>query len=132
MPIDTLYYDGHCPLCQREIRLLEKWRDERLQLVDVHGHKPSAGEPGRDSMLLRMHLRSGDGVWFSGVDAMVKAWSHTRWGALLKPLRWPSLAPLADRLYEYWARRRYAGLYCNAGDGPGCKNDVLGARPHRQ
>ena len=110
--MDTLYYDGNCPLCLREIRALEKLRDSQLRLVNVHTHEPAPGEPSLDSMLLRLHLKSDDGNWLSGVDATVKAWSHTRWGALFRPLRWPLLSGLADRAYEYWARRRFNGLYC--------------------
>jgi hypothetical protein len=43
--MDTLYYDGNCPLCLREIRVLQKLRDERLQLMDVHSYNPAPGEP---------------------------------------------------------------------------------------
>ena len=111
--MDTLYYDGNCPLCLREIRALQKLRDDGLQLVDAHSHEPAPGEPTRESMLLRLHLRAADGSWLSGVDATVQAWSHTRWGFLFRPLRWPLLAPLADRAYDYWARRRFDGLYCD-------------------
>jgi predicted DCC family thiol-disulfide oxidoreductase YuxK len=114
LTMDILYYDGKCPLCLREIRALERLRADRLQLVDVHLYEPAPGEPTRDSMLLRLHLRTADGRWLSGVDATVKAWSHTRWGFLFRPLRWPLLASLADRAYDYWARRRYDGLYCDS------------------
>ena len=113
--METLYYDGRCPLCLREIRTLERLRGPHLQLVDVHSYEPAPGEPSRESMLLRLHLRADDGTWFSGVDATVKAWSHTRWGFLFRPLRWPLLSSLTDRLYDYWARRRFGGLYCSTG-----------------
>jgi predicted DCC family thiol-disulfide oxidoreductase YuxK len=112
--MDILYYDGNCPLCLREIRTLERLRDQHLQLVDVHSYEPAQGEPSRESMLLRLHLKADDGRWLSGVDATLKAWSHTRWGFLFRPLRWPLLTSLTDRAYEYWARRRFDGLYCNS------------------
>jgi len=112
--MDTLYYDGKCPLCLREIGALERLRDDSLGLVDVHEHEPAPGEPNRDSMLLRLHLKTADGAWLSGVDATVRAWSHTRWGFLFKPLRWPLIAPLANRAYDFWARRRFNGLYCDS------------------
>jgi len=112
--MDTLYYDGHCPLCLREIKALVRLRDEQLQLVDVHSYEPAPEEPTRESMLLRLHLRTSDGTWLNGVDATVQAWSHTRWGFMFKPLRWPLLAPLADRAYNFWARRRFNGLYCDS------------------
>jgi predicted DCC family thiol-disulfide oxidoreductase YuxK len=112
--MDTLYYDGHCPLCMREINALARLTDEHLKLVDVHSHEPAPGEPTRESMLLRLHLKAADGSWLDGVDATVKAWSHTRWGFLFRPLRWPLVAPLADRAYDYWARRRFDGRYCDS------------------
>lgn len=111
--MDTLYYDGRCPLCLREIRLLERLRDDGLELVDVHHHESRPGEPGQEQMLLRLHLRTASGRWLSGVDATLAAWSHTAWGFAFRPLRWPILAPLADRLYDFWARRRFDGLYCD-------------------
>ena len=111
--MDTLFYDGKCPLCTREIRQLERLQQGSLALVDVHRHEPAPGEPDLQSLLLRLHLRTDDGRWLSGVDATVKAWSHTRWGWLFRPLRWPLIGPLADRVYDYWARRRYDGLYCD-------------------
>ena len=43
--MDTLYYDGKCPLCLREIGALERLRDDSLGLVDVHDHEPAPGEP---------------------------------------------------------------------------------------
>ena len=110
--MDTLYYDGKCPLCLREIRALERLRDSRLKLVDVHTYEPASGDPSLESMLLRLHLKSEDGIWMSGIDATLRAWSHTRWGILFRPLRWPLLSGLADLAYEYWARRRFDGLYC--------------------
>ncbi len=112
--MDTLYYDGKCSLCLREISALARLKNGCLQLVDAHSYEPAPGEPTRESMLLRLHLKTAEGNWLSGVDATVTAWSHTRWGFLFRPLRWPLLAPLADRAYDYWARRRFDGLYCES------------------
>ncbi len=41
--MDTLYYDGKCPLCLREIRLLERLQGGQLELVDAHTYEPAAG-----------------------------------------------------------------------------------------
>ena len=112
--MDTLFYDGNCPLCLREIGALERLRDDGLRLVNAHAYEPAPGEPTREAMLLRLHLKTTEGRWLSGVEATVKAWSHTRWGFLFRPLRWRLLAPLADRVYDYWARRRFDGLYCDS------------------
>jgi predicted DCC family thiol-disulfide oxidoreductase YuxK len=108
---DTLFYDGQCPLCMREVRLLTRIADDGLKLTDVHGITDDSDEPSRLARLKNLHLRTGDGEWLTGVDATVRAWSHTRWGFLFRVLRWPLIGPLAEKAYAYWARKRYEGLY---------------------
>ena len=108
---DTLFYDGQCPLCTREVRLLTKIAGSGLQLTDLHEVPDQPGEPTRQARLKSLHLRTGDGEWLTDVDATVRAWSHTRWGLLFKVLRWPLIGPLADAAYRYWARKRYQRLY---------------------
>jgi predicted DCC family thiol-disulfide oxidoreductase YuxK len=108
---DTLFYDGNCPLCMREVRLLQRIADSGLALVDLHEVPDHAGEPTRLEKLGTLHLRTAQGRWLTGVDATVQAWSHTRWGPFFKILRWPLVGPLADLAYRYWARKRYQRLY---------------------
>lgn len=108
---DTLFYDGQCPLCMREVRLLTQIADDGLRLTDLHVVPDNTGEPPRLARLKSLHLQTGDGEWLTGVDATVRAWSHTRWGFLFRVLRWPLIGPLADKVYRYWARKRYQGLY---------------------
>jgi predicted DCC family thiol-disulfide oxidoreductase YuxK len=109
--IDTLYYDGNCPLCMREVRLLRRIADPGLSLVDLHEVPDSRGHPTRLEKLGTLHLRTANGDWLTGVDATVQAWSHTRWSPLFRILRWPLLGSLADLAYRYWARKRYQRLY---------------------
>ncbi|WP_165856440.1 thiol-disulfide oxidoreductase DCC family protein [Marinobacter sp. JSM 1782161] len=108
---DTLYYDGRCPLCRHEIDLLGRWQTGGLNLADIHTLVPNPQHPDREALLRRLHLRTDDGRWLVGLDATVRAWSHTPFGALLRPLRWPGLRRLADHLYTTWAHRRYQRRY---------------------
>ena len=109
--LDTLHYDGRCPLCMREIRLLSRIAGPGLALVDLHDIPDQPGQPTRLIKLTSLHLYSREGQWLTGVDATVRAWSHTRWGFLFRVLRWPLVGPLADAVYRYWARKRYQRLY---------------------
>ena len=109
--MDTLYYDGRCPLCMREVHLLQRIKDSSLRLQDLHEVADEAGTPGRLLKLTTLHLQTADGQWLTGLDATARAWSHTRWGWLFAILRWPLLGPLADAMYRYWARKRYQRLY---------------------
>jgi predicted DCC family thiol-disulfide oxidoreductase YuxK len=108
---DILFFDGKCPLCMREVRLLSRIADAGLALVDLHTVPEQQGAPTRLEKLAALHLRTADGSWLTGVDATVRAWSHTRWGFLFRVLRWPLIGSLADLAYRYWARKRYQRLY---------------------
>ena len=54
---DTLYYDGQCPLCLREITQLKSMGDDTLALIDIHSlsdEEPSSAHcrlPDKDALL---------------------------------------------------------------------------------
>jgi predicted DCC family thiol-disulfide oxidoreductase YuxK len=123
--VDTLFYDGQCPLCASEIEQLREARGDALALVDIHDlalqstrDKPlnpdsadRSDEPSKDDLLRVLHLRRADGSWLTSADANVAAWESTRHGRLLRVLRWPVLRHAVDMVYALWARWRYRRLY---------------------
>ena len=110
--MDTLFYDGQCPLCAKEIATLRKLETGNLVFADVHVQSNRKGMlPEREALLRRLHLLTGDGHWVVGLQATVRAWSHTRLGFVFKPLLWPLVYPLASRFYSNWADRRYQRKY---------------------
>ncbi len=120
---DTLFYDGQCPLCAREIRSLRKLQNGNLIFADIHqqdGENESV--PNHEQLLRRLHLMAWTGDWITGLHATARAWSHTRFGFLFKPLLWPIIFPIASRIYESWADRRYERIYACAigGNGNNC------------
>ncbi len=111
---DTLYYDGLCSLCSREIRTLKRLQRGGLAFADIHQLVLDSTLPTREALLKLLHLRKADGQWVVGLEANVRAWSHTRWGWLYYPLLWPGLNRVARSIYGRWAERRYERLYaCN-------------------
>ena len=100
MERDTLYFDGTCPLCQAEITQLSKLSKGSLDLVDVHDLELPADDAA--VMLKLLHLTSASGETLTGLDANVAAWQHTSWGFLFRPLRWPVVRQIADRIYSDW------------------------------
>lgn len=107
---DTLYYDGQCPLCDKEVARLRALSGDQLAVCDIHT-VDDAELPSRDELLRSLHLRTADGRLLRGLDANVAAWQHTRLGFLWRWLRWPWIRAWAGRAYDAWARWRYRRLY---------------------
>ncbi len=71
----TVWYDGGCPLCAREIALMKKLdRNDNIRIVDVE--KDGATCPiNRDLLLQRFHAREGeDGPLLDGAAAFAAMW----------------------------------------------------------
>ena len=110
MTIETLYYDGMCPVCAREMEHLGRLKRDSLALVDIHQIDITNEMPSKEDLLLNLHLKRGD-EWLVGADANVAAWQHTRFGVLWAWLRWPVVKQIVDPVYAFWAKRRYDDLY---------------------
>ncbi|SDS83201.1 thiol-disulfide oxidoreductase DCC family protein [Pseudomonas oryzae] len=105
----TLYYDGACPLCAREIRLLRRHASAaRLQLVDIAAADFDPAPLGLSLARLqeRLHARFADGRWVSGLDATFWSWCAAGLGRWAAPLRWPPLRPLLELAYRLFCRLR--------------------------
>ncbi|MED5315325.1 MAG: DCC1-like thiol-disulfide oxidoreductase family protein, partial [Pseudomonadota bacterium] len=84
----TLYFDGNCPLCRREMAHLTRLKSDDLVLQDIHDLPDSDALPDKASMLQSLHLRK-DGGWVTGIDANIAAWQYTRIGFFWRWLSWP-------------------------------------------
>ena len=107
---DTLYFDGSCPLCRREMAHLARFKTGELALQDIHDLPDNGELPDKASMLQSLHLRR-DGHWVTGLDANIAAWQYTRIGFFWRWLSWPVIRPIAAWAYRVWATRRYAKRY---------------------
>ena len=105
----TLYYDGDCPLCAREIQLLRKRASSvRLSLVDISLSDFQVENTGhsKETLQHRLHAHFADGQWVTGLDATLWSWRAAgmeRWAA---PLTWPALRPLFELGYRLFCRLR--------------------------
>lgn len=105
----TLYYDGDCPLCAREIAALRRRADpQRLQLVDIAapGFASAPDEPERATLQARLHARFADGQWVSGLDATYWSWRAAGFERLALLLRWHWLRRLLEPGYRLFCRLR--------------------------
>jgi predicted DCC family thiol-disulfide oxidoreductase YuxK len=92
----TIWYDGACPLCIREIAVMRRldWR----RMIDFHDvAPPDAICPVDRQLLLERFHASEDGVMLSGAAAFAAMWRAI---PLLRPLGWAARNPVILRLLE--------------------------------
>lgn len=70
----TVWYDGGCPLCVREIALMNRLdRRDRIEFVNVDREDASCSVD-RQLLLRRMHAQEGDGPLVDGAAAFAAMW----------------------------------------------------------
>ncbi|WMN89464.1 DUF393 domain-containing protein [Vibrio parahaemolyticus] len=109
----TIFYDGTCPLCAKEMRALTK-RDthQHIRIVDIYSEAFSA-YPQIDAAKANtiLHALDDSGNLLLGLDVTYRAWQLVGRGWLYAPLRWPLIRPVADWLYIKFANNRYRISY---------------------
>jgi len=73
----TIYYDGACPVCSREIAAYRRQSGaHRCVWIDASSCAESALGPGlsRDRALCRFHVRRQDGVLVDGMRGFALLW----------------------------------------------------------
>ncbi len=106
----TVYYDGACPVCRREIAHYQRLRGaEAIAWVDAATCDEGALGSGldRSRALARFHVRDADGALVSGAQAFVAIWRRLPAFAWLAPLASsrPVLA-LLEVAYAWFLRAR--------------------------
>jgi predicted DCC family thiol-disulfide oxidoreductase YuxK len=103
---DTLYYDSACSLCRAEVGKLSKSTDDRLLVKNIHELDEAEVAPNKALLLSRLHLKTADGEWITGLRANIRAWHHTPFRYLWRMLDWPLISRLSHWCYEFWLRQR--------------------------
>jgi len=113
----TVFFDGFCPLCVREMdQLRARDRHGLLRLVDIHAENFSVEYPdiNKDAANKVLHAQQTNGAMLYGLDANCKAWELVG-SRRLKFLRWPGVRFIADFGYWMFARYRYKISYLLTG-----------------
>ena len=99
----TVWHDGGCPLCRREIALMRRLdRRGAIDFVDASGADGGVCPIDRRDLLARFHARE-DGRMVSGAAAFAAMWRAI---PLLRPLGLAARHPLVLALLE----RGYVGF----------------------
>ena len=102
----TVWHDGDCPLCRREIALMRRL-DTRGAIAFVDASGPDTCPLDRAEMLRRFHAREADGPLLSGAAAFAAMWRAI---PLLRPLGMAArnrlVLSVLERLYLRFLRIR--------------------------
>jgi predicted DCC family thiol-disulfide oxidoreductase YuxK len=104
-----MLYDGECPFCIHEMRLLSRLdRGGRLAFADIAapGFDAARYGLGQEEVRRFIHGILPDGTVLRGLEVFRRAYREVDLGWLLAPTGWPVLRPLADAAYLWFARNR--------------------------
>jgi predicted DCC family thiol-disulfide oxidoreductase YuxK len=121
----TVFFDGACPLCRREIAHYRRIdRAQRLRWVDAATEAETLAAHGLDldRAMAELHVLDGNGGWHRGVDAFLVIWSRLpayRWLArLVSSLGLRAPLGFVYRYFAAWRYRRRCGAgACTAATG---------------
>lgn len=103
----TIYFDGACPVCRREIAYYEARTGSDVQYCDVTAEACPAPDLRRDEALRRFHARLPDGRLVSGAAAFVALWERVPGFRVLAPaLRLKPVLAVLDLAYDGFLKLR--------------------------
>ena len=105
----TVYFDGECPICRREIDLMKIFnRRERLQFIDfsTSSYRPTDHGLNQCDLGRVIHARWSDGSLISGVEVFRETWEAIGLGFLVRISRRPIINKLLVKAYAWFAKNR--------------------------
>jgi len=104
-----VFYDGACPLCMREIRMLRR-RDRRARIrftdISVESFDAVAVGLSWETLMNRIHGRLPDGTVIEGVEVFRRLYTAAGFRWLVALTRLPGVSQLLDLCYKLFAKNR--------------------------
>lgn len=106
----TMYYDGGCPVCAREVAVYRKL--DRNRAIRWHDVSVGEGDLGLDHVsqadaLTILHARLPDGRLVTGVDAFIAVWDRLPgFKSFARLARWRPVTWMLEKGYGWYAPRR--------------------------
>lgn len=104
-----VFYDGDCPLCMREIAMLERMdKAQRIRFTDIADPRFDASAVGVswEALMQRIHGRLASGELIEGVEVFRQLYAAVGFTTLVKLSRLPIIAQLLDAGYLLFAKNR--------------------------
>jgi len=112
----TMFYDGGCPLCSKEVEHYKRIdKNDNVQWLDICSNPETLHDHGisYDAAMKHLHVLNQRGEIVRGAYAFNALWSALpRYRILARLSSVPGVLPVMDRVYEQFARRRYASRLC--------------------
>ncbi len=105
----TVFFDGDCPICDREITLMRRLdRRRQLEFCDFSAKEYDAASSGFAAADLAtvIHARWADGSVIIGVEVFRAMWEAVGLGFLARLSRLSLVEPLVLKAYAWFARNR--------------------------
>ena len=105
----TVFFDGACPICDREIALMKRLdRRRQLEFCDFSSQEYNAASSGFAAADLGtvIHARWADGSVITGVEVFRAMWAAVGLGFLTRLSRLSLVEPLVLTAYAWFARNR--------------------------
>lgn len=104
-----IFFDGDCPLCKREIALLQRMdRRRRVQFTDIAAKEFDSANLGISwsTLMDRIHGRLPDGTWIEGVEVFRRVYAAVGLGWLAWSMRLPVITWVLNWSYRVFAKNR--------------------------
>ena len=109
-PFDIeVFYDGACPLCVREIRMLQRRdRCQRIRFVDIAAADFDAASVNLtwQTLMERIHGRLPDGTVVEGFEVFRRLYAAVGFERLVALTRVPGIKQVLDFAYRTFAKNR--------------------------
>lgn len=102
----TLFYDGECPFCTKEICWLQtKPNAASVIFVDISSpeFKPEAYNKTKDEFMRKIHAQCEDGSFIIGAEVFRRLYSVMGFRKTAKILSLPLISHLVDISYAFFA-----------------------------
>ena len=104
-----VFFDGECPLCMREIKLLRRLdRRQRIRFTDISSDEfmPHQFQKTMREFMDEIQGRLPNGNWITGVEVFRRLYTAVGFGSLVALTRLPGISHGLNAGYRVFAKNR--------------------------
>ena len=106
----TIFFDGDCPLCKREVDFLQSRNQKRyLKFIDINSSDFALYVNQKityKEAMQRIHALKSDGTLIKDIEVFQEAYNLIGLGWIYAPTKLPIIDKLIESIYGLWAKYR--------------------------